>query len=267
MTPQPSHARATLALDGRVAVVTGAGTGIGSAIALGLARAGADVALHYRGHGGRASEIADQCRVVGRRAVVLKSDFSVDPAGAATIVEQAVEALGRVDILVNNAAVTTREEPFQEVTQAHLEETLAVNVTAPLLATQAAARHMVAQGSGGRIVNIGSVHSRVTNPNTTAYAVSKGALAALTQAAAVALGESGITVNCIAPGAVVVERYASVERFDEAWYVGRTPIGRLGTPDDVAAAVVFLATAQAGFVTGQTVFVDGGMSRRNPYLK
>jgi NAD(P)-dependent dehydrogenase (short-subunit alcohol dehydrogenase family) len=146
------------------------------------------------------------------------------------------------------------------------EEILAVNVTATFLATQAAARRMIAQANGGRIVNIGSVHARQSAPGMTAYEVSKGALGAMTFSTAVALGAYGITVNCVAPGAVVVERYADFE-YDPAWYISRTPVGRLGTPDDIAAAVVFLCSDAAAFITGETLFVDGGMTRRMPLVK
>ena len=162
-------------LVGRVAVVTGAGTGLGAAIARRLAEAGADVALHFRSHAGSVEAVADACRRVGVRALVLQADFATDPDGAARIVDETAAGLGRVDILVNNAAQTTETAPFEAMTRAFFEETLAVNVTAPFLATQAAARHMVDQGSGGRIVNIGSVHGRQSAPGYHAYETSKGA--------------------------------------------------------------------------------------------
>jgi len=253
-------------LAGRVAVVTGAGTGLGASIVRRLAGAGADVALHFRSHAASVEAVAEACRRIGVRALVLQADFATDPDGAARIVDEAAAGLGRVDILVNNAAQTTETASFEATTRAFFEETLAVNVTAPFLATQAAARHMAAQGSVGRVVNIGSVHGRQSAPGYHAYETSKGAISALTFSSAVALGELGITVNCVAPGVIVVERYDEYD-WDEAWYVSRTPVGRTGVPDDIAATVAFLCSDEAGFITGETIVVDGGMTRRMPLVR
>jgi len=248
-------------LTGRVAVVTGAGTGLGTAIARALAEAGADLLLHYRSSAASLDGIAADCRALGRRVDTEQADFAADPGLAARVVDAAVERLGRIDILVNNAAVTTKMAPFESLGRELFEETLAVNVTAPFLASQAAARHMAAAGRGGRIVNIGSVHARQSAPGAAAYETSKGGILALTAASAVSLGQYGITVNCVAPGAVVVERYDDLD-WDEAWYVGRTPVGRMGRPEDIAATVRFLASDEAGFISGETIYVDGGMTRR-----
>lgn len=251
---------------GRVAVVTGAGTGLGSAIARELATAGADLMLHYRSHAASVDAVAGDCRALGRRVAVAQGDFAADPGDAAAVVDAAAEQLGRVDILVNNAANTSDLEPVLEMRRGVFEGTLAVNVTAPFLAAQAAARRMVAQGTGGRIVNIGSVHGRQSAPRHTAYETSKGAIDALTFSMAVALGGNGITVNCVAPGAIVVERYEG-SGWDPDWFISRTPVGRNGRPEDVAAVVRFLCTDEAGFVTGETIYVDGGMTRRMPLVK
>jgi 3-oxoacyl-[acyl-carrier protein] reductase len=250
----------------RVAVVTGAGTGLGAAIARALAEDGADLLLHYRSHAVQIEAVADDCRRLGRRVEVEQADFAADPGAAASVVDAAAARLGRVDVLVNNAALTDPLAPFEEMSRELFEETIDVNVVAPFLASQAAARHMVAQGGGGRIINIGSVHGRQSAPAHTAYETSKGALDALTFSAAVALGAHGITVNCVAPGAVVVERYADVE-WDEAWYVSRTPVGRMGRPADISSLVRYLASDEAGFITGETIYVDGGMTRRMPLVK
>jgi NAD(P)-dependent dehydrogenase (short-subunit alcohol dehydrogenase family) len=250
----------------RVAVVTGAGTGLGAAIARALAQDGADLLLHYRSHPTEAEAVADRCRGIGRRVELEQADFAADPASAAGVVDAAAARLGRVDVLVNNAALTDRLAPFEEMPRELLEETLDVNVVAPFLATQAAARHMVAQGDGGRIINIGSVHGRQSAPAHTAYETSKGAIDALTFSTAVALGGHGITVNCVAPGAVVVERYGDVE-WDEDWYVSRTPVGRMGRPEDIGSIVRYLASPEAGFITGETIYVDGGMTRRMPLVR
>jgi 3-oxoacyl-[acyl-carrier protein] reductase len=253
-------------LMARVAVVTGAGTGLGGAISRALAEAGADLLLHYRSSSASIEDLAAECRAIGRRVEIERADFAADPGLAAAIVDAAVERLGRIDILVNNAAVTTKMAPFETLAREVFEETLAVNLTAPFLATQAAARHMIAAGRGGRIVNIGSVHARVSAPGAAAYEASKGGILALTAASAVALGQYGITVNCVAPGAIIVERYADLD-WDEAWFVSRTPVGRNGRPEDIAATVRFLAGDEAGFITGETIYVDGGMTRRMSLVK
>jgi len=174
-------------LMARVAVVTGAGTGLGGAISRALAESGADLLLHYRSSAASIEDLAAECRAMGRRVEIERADFAADPGLAAAIVDAAVERLGRIDILVNNAAVTTKMAPFETLAREVFEETLAVNVTAPFLATQAAARHMIAAGRGGRIVNIGSVHARVSAPGAAAYEASKGGILALTAASAVAL--------------------------------------------------------------------------------
>ncbi|MCI0581865.1 MAG: SDR family oxidoreductase [Chloroflexi bacterium] len=245
----------------RVAVVTGAGTGIGAAIAGALAAAGIDLLLHYREHGRTVEQFAETCRTSGRRVEVVQADFAVDPSLAGELVDTAVARLGRIDILVNNAAVTSKTAPLESLGRNLFEETLAVNLVAPFLAIQAAAPHMIAAGRGGRIVNIGSVHGRVVAPGFAAYEASKAGIASLTASAAIALGPHAITVNCVAPGSIVVERYAE-QPWDESWVVSRTPIGRTGTPDDIAAVVAFCVSEAAGFLTGETIYVDGGMTRR-----
>jgi 3-oxoacyl-[acyl-carrier protein] reductase len=253
-------------LMGRVAVVTGAGTGLGMAIARALAEAGADLLLHYRSSAASLEGVAAACRAMGRRVETRQADFAADPGLAAGVVDAAVARLGRIDILVNNAAVTTKMAPFESLSREVFEETLAVNVTAPFLASQAAARHMIAGGRGGRIINIGSVHARVSAPGAAAYETSKGGILALTAASAVGLGQHGITVNCVAPGAIVVERYEDLD-WDEDWFISRTPVGRNGRPEDIAATVRFLAGDAAGFISGETIYVDGGMTRRMSLVK
>jgi 3-oxoacyl-[acyl-carrier protein] reductase len=255
----------TSGLAGKVACITGAGTGLGARTARYLADAGADIAIHHFGAREQAESVANACRAVGRRAEVVLADFALDPGSAAEFVDESVRRLGRVDVLVNNAGVTTKKEPFETHSRALFEEIMAVNVTAAFLASQAAARHMIERGEGGRIINIGSVHARTSAPQRTAYETSKGALHALTFSTAVALGKYGITVNCVAPGAIQVE--TNVGAFDQDWYVSRTPVGRLGDAADVAAAVLFLAGGDASFITGETLYVDGGMTRRMALVK
>lgn len=253
-------------LMGRVAVVTGAGTGLGKAIARALAEAGADLLLHYRSSAASIDDVATECRALGRRVEIEQADFAADPGLAAMLVDRAVERLGRIDVLVNNAAVTTKMAPFESFSREVFEETLAVNLTAPFLATQAAARHMIAAGRGGRVINIGSVHARVSAPGAAAYETSKGGILALTATSAISLGPHAITVNCVAPGVIVVERYDDLD-WDEDWYISRTPVGRNGRPEDIAGIVRFLAGDEAGFISGETIYVDGGMTRRMSLVK
>lgn len=252
-------------LQGRVAVVTGAATGLGAAIARMLASSGADLMLQYRSHADSVETVAADCRGHGRRVGTYQADFAADPGSAAATVEAAFKLFGRVDILVNNAAVTTTSAPLLTHEQGAFERVMDVNVVAPFLATQAAARHMVAAGYG-RIINIGSVHARQSAPGMSAYEASKGAITAFTASTAIELGAHGITANCVAPGAVLVERYDEVE-WDEAWFVSRTPVGRMGQPDDLARMVCYLASEQAGFISGETIHIDGGMTRRMPLVK
>ena len=252
-------------LSGRVAVVTGAGTGLGAATSRMLAAAGADLMLHYRSHADWLEAVVSDVRASGRRVEVVQADLAADGGAAARIVDTAAERLGRVDILVNNAAVTTQSAPVAGLERPALEEVLDVNVVAPFLAAQAAAPHMRRVGAG-RIINIGSVHAIQSAPGMAAYEASKGAITALTQSLAIELGPLGITANCVAPGAVVVERYADAD-IDEDWYIARTPVGRMGEPDDIASTICFLASDQAGFITGETIVVDGGMTRRMPLVK
>lgn len=248
-------------------MVTGAGTGIGARLAVRLAEAGADLAIHCDSSREQAEGVAATCRGLGRRAEVLQASFALDPRSAAEVIQGAYAKLGRVDVLVNNAGVTSKKAPLMEHSLELFEEIMAVNVTAVWLAAQAAARCMIQRGGGGRIINVGSVHARQSAPGRSAYEASKGAVHSLTASLAIELGEHRITVNCVAPGAVEVERNAEFMRENEAWYVSRTPLGRLGTPDDVASVVVFLAGDGASFITGETIFVDGGVTRRLPLVR
>ena len=252
-------------LTGRVAVVTGAATGLGAATSRMLAGAGADLVLHYRSHVEWLDAVVADVKAAGRRVETVQADFAIDEEAPARVIEAAAERLGRVDILVNNAAVTNPGASVADLERDALAEVLDVNVTAPFLAAQAAARHMAVVGAG-RIINIGSVHAIQSAPGNAAYEASKGAITALTASLAIELGPLGITANCVAPGAVVVERYAGLD-LDDDWYISRTPVGRMGRPDDIASTICFLASDQAGFITGQTIVVDGGMTKRMPLVR
>ncbi|MGW6733733.1 SDR family oxidoreductase [Streptomyces sp. NPDC055013] len=238
-------------LHGKVALVTGAGRGIGAATALRLARDGADVAVTYVNGKEAAEEVVRAVEALGRRAVALRAD-SADAAEAAGAVERTVEELGGLDVLVNNAGVGVLG-PLEGLSLADVDRVLAVNVRGVFLTSQAAAARM---GAGGRIITIGScMVQRVPGPGGTLYATSKSALIGLTKALARELGPRGITANVIHPGPIDTDMnpadgpYAS----DQA---ALTALGRFGTADEVASMVAYLAGAD--YVTGTEFAVDGG---------
>lgn len=253
-------------LGGKVAVVSGAGSGIGLGTARRLALQGADLFLHYRTFRPQMDKVVSEIRDSGRRVETVAADFASDPGLAAAVVEEAVSRYGRVDILVNNAAVVLKHAFLEECSRELFEEHMAVNVTAVFLALQTAARHMVARGQGGRIINISSIQARVTSERDPSYTAAKGAVESLTYAAAVRLGRHGITVNAVAPGAIEVEHSVLDTSIDRTIQIGKTPMGRLGNAEDIAALIAYLAGDEASYITGEVVTVDGGVTRRLSYL-
>lgn len=243
-------------LDGHAALVTGAGRGVGKGIAIELARAGCRVAVNYEAEPEFAEETVAQVRAQGVDALALRADVR-EAAAVGAMIDQVAKRFGRLDLLVNNAGVQTWQ-PFLEVGEADWDRTIDTNLKGTFLCTQAAARHMAAHG-GGSIVNIGSGCNKLPFPNLAAYSASKAGIEMLTRAAAIELGPLGIRVNCVAPGAIEVERTRLESPDYAARWGGITPLGRVGTPADVGRAVVFLASDAASFCTGQTVWVDGGL--------
>jgi NAD(P)-dependent dehydrogenase (short-subunit alcohol dehydrogenase family) len=249
--------------DGQVVLVTGGTRGIGKEIAAGFARRGARVALNYYVEPERAEEAVRELEDLGTEAAAFEGDVGVR-ADVERVVAAAVERFGRLDVLVNNAGIQTWT-PFLDVTDDEWDRVIRTNLKGCFLCTQAAARVMKERG-GGAIVNIGSGCNRVPFPALVAYTASKGGIEMLTKVAAVELAPHGIRVNCVAPGAVDVER-TRAELDDYAGTFGKmTPLGRVGTPADIAAAVVFMAGRHASFVTGQTLWVDGGLFTQPPWL-
>jgi NAD(P)-dependent dehydrogenase (short-subunit alcohol dehydrogenase family) len=249
-------------LTGKVAVVTGAGSGLGLQTAVRLAQQGADLFLHYRTKRPRMAEAMAEMRQSGRQVEALSADFAADPGLAAQVVQSAIARFGKVDILVNNAAVVLKREVLEDYPRDLFEEYLAVNVTSVFLALQAAARHMIERGAGGRIINLSSILSRVTTEDFVGYAAAKGAINSLTYSAAVRLGKHGITVNAVAPGAIQVERSARHTDAELASWFRRIPMGRMGRADDIASLITFLASDEASYITGEVITVDGGVTRR-----
>ena len=248
-------------LEGRAALVTGAATGIGRAIARSLAQEGCRVAINYIGAPDQADDTVRELAGIGVDAFAVKADVRM--AGAVrAMMDAAAARFGRLDVLVNNAAVQ-REGAFLDVTEDDWDLVIDTNLKGCFLCTQAAARHMIASG-GGSIVNIGSGCNHVPFPRLVSYTASKGGIEMLTKVAALSLAPHQIRVNCVAPGAILVER----TRHELPDYAGQfakiTPMGRIGMPDDVADAVVFLASDASRFITGQTIGVDGGLFTQPP---
>ncbi|MEW2190250.1 SDR family NAD(P)-dependent oxidoreductase [Streptomyces microflavus] len=237
----------------RAALVTGGSRGIGAATALRLAEAGVDVAITYVQDEEGARAVVAKIEGTGRRGVALRCD-AADADGAAGAVHGAADALGRLDVLVNNAGIGVLG-PIAALSDAEVERVLAVNVRAVFLACRAAADRLA---DGGRIISVGTALSRFAGgPGSTLYTMSKSALAGLTRPLARELGPRGITVNLIQPGPVDTDLNPAGGPFAEGQRAA-TALGRFGTPDEVASVVAYLASADAAFITGTEVVVDGG---------
>jgi NAD(P)-dependent dehydrogenase (short-subunit alcohol dehydrogenase family) len=244
-------------LSGRVALVTGASKGVGKGIALELARAGCDVAVNYRSDQAGAAATAGEVAALGRRAIAIPADVA-RASDVQAMVRAVREAFGRLDVLVNNAGVQTWSS-LMDLRESDWDKVIDTNLKGCFLCTQAAAALM---GAGGAIINIGSGCNRWPFPKLVDYTASKGGIEMFTKSAAVELGARGIRVNCVAPGAIEIER-TKTELADYAGTWARfTPLGRVGQPADVGHAVVFLASEASSFITGQTIWVDGGLFTR-----
>jgi NAD(P)-dependent dehydrogenase (short-subunit alcohol dehydrogenase family) len=242
--------------ESRVALVTGASKGVGRGIALGLARAGWGVIVNFQADRAGAEQTAEQVRAAGAKAWLAQGDVG-QSADVDRIFAQAREWTPSLECLVNNSGVQTWAS-LLELDEERFDRTIRTNVKGSFLCTQRAARWMKETG-GGSIINIGSGANRTPFPNLVDYCISKGGIDQLTRVAAVELGPHRIRVNCVAPGAIEIERTRE-ESPDYAATWGRiTPLGRVGQVSDVAAAVVFLADKSAEFITGQTLYVDGGL--------
>jgi 3-oxoacyl-[acyl-carrier protein] reductase len=242
-------------LAGKRALVTGASRGIGAAIALALAEKGADVAITYERSADRATEVVRAIEAKGRRALAIQADSS-DPAAVKRSVDEAVAAFGGLDILVNNAAIALYAT-IADISVEDIDALLAVNVRSPMLAAQAAIPHLK---QGGRIVTIGSAGAeRIVGDGATAYFMTKSALHSFTRGLARELGSRDITVNLVQPGSTDTDMNPANGDFAE-FQRSLSPLGRYGTPGDVAAAVAFLATPAARHITGTILTVDGGQT-------
>ncbi|HOX39593.1 MAG TPA: glucose 1-dehydrogenase [Candidatus Brocadiia bacterium] len=246
-------------LTGKAAVVTGGNRGIGAAIARALAAAGADVAVVYRSREAEAEMIRREIEASGRKCRLFRQDLA-DTAALPGLMDRIAAECGRIDILVNNAGMASLE-PFDRTTPESFEKTMRVNLAAPFFLAQQAALRMIRQGGGGRIVNISSTNGLVAEAHLAAYNASKGGLELLTKSLAIELAPHGITVNSVAPGLIETEIGGDfpLEREFKAHACEHIPLGRYGTPAEVAGAVVYLTSEAGRYVTGQHIVIDGGL--------
>ena len=248
-------------LQGKVAVVTGAGTGIGQAIAVAFAQNGASVVVDYVGKASVSKATIEKIQSMGGHSIGVEADVSL-PEEVNGLIQKTVAVFGKLDIFVNNAGVEKKiafvDYPLQE-----WEKIVAVNLTGPFLCSQAAAKQMILQASGGRIINISSIHEDLPMPTNAPYCASKGGLRMLMRTIAVELAPHQITVNNIGPGAVHTPIDSDVESDAPMndQILAEIPMRRWGKPEEIAKLAVYLASDDAAYVTGSTYFIDGGMLR------
>jgi 3-oxoacyl-[acyl-carrier protein] reductase len=243
-------------MEGRVALVTGGGRGIGRAIAVGLAEKGARLAISYRSNDVTAEETAELVRQAGAECETFKGDVAF-PEDVEALVKGVGEAFGPVEILVNNAG-TRRDNILLRMKDAEFDEVIATNLKGMYLCTRAVLRGMV-RARWGRIVSISSVVGLVGNAGQANYAASKAGMIGFTKSVAREVANRGITVNAVAPGYVETELTEELSESVKGWILGQVPAGRFGEPEEIAEVVAFLASEGAAYITGQTITVDGGM--------
>ena len=255
-----------MTLKGKVAIVTGGNSGIGAAIVLALAEQGASVIIDYIAHPDKTEALIKQAAAVGGQAFGVKADVS-QITDLQMLIDATVKQYGHVDIMVNNAGIETRTS-ILDTTEKQYEKVLEVNLKSAFFGTQIAAKQMIKQGNGGRIINITSVHEDWPMPGNIAYCLSKGGMRMLTRTAAMELAKYNILVVGVGPGAVATPINVStmndpalMKKLDAA-----IPLGRMAKPEEIANVVTFLAGDGASYVTATSIFVDGGMMHQSPGL-
>ncbi len=248
-------------LAGKVAIVTGSGSGIGQSIAIRFASEGATVVVDYRNHIEQAQDTKSKAEAVGGKAITIQADVSI-LTDTQNLVDQAYKQLGRCDILVNNAGIEI-ESPFWDVTEAAYDAVLNVNLKGAFFLTQAFVRRLRDAKLPGRVINISSVHEDMVFPHFSTYCASKGGIRMLMRDLAVELGPLNITVNNIAPGAIAtpINTKLLANKPELNALLANIPLGRMGTPEEVAGLALFLASDDGAYCTGSTYILDGGLIR------
>ena len=244
-------------LTGKVALVTGGGRGLGRAIALALAHQGADVGVNYRSNAESAADVVAEIKTMGRAAIPIQGDTSAGREACEAIVKATIDEFGKVDILVNNAGIT-RDNLMMRMDEEEWDSVLDTNLSGPFWMTRAIARPML-KARSGRIINMSSVAGRMGNVGQSNYASAKAGLIGLTKSVARELASRGITCNAIAPGLIETELTADLPAAAREFVINSTPLGYIGSVEDVAAAAVYFASDESRYVTGQVLGVDGGM--------
>jgi len=253
-------------LKNKVAIVTGGNSGIGKAIALELARQGANIVIDYISHPEATEELEQQICALGDQAIGVEADVS-NVADLQKLVDTAVAKFGRLDVMVNNAGIETRTSVL-DTTEEQYDKVLDINLKSAFFGTQLAARQMLKQGGGGRIINITSVHEDWPMPGNTAYCLSKGGVRMLTRTAGVELAPHNILIVGVGPGAVATPINVSTMK-DPALLAkldAAIPLGRMAKPEEIATVVAFLAGDGASYITATTIFADGGIMQSSPGL-
>jgi 3-oxoacyl-[acyl-carrier protein] reductase len=251
------QAAGTLPLAGRVALVTGSSRGIGRATALRLAQMGADVAINYRNDQAGAQAVVAEIEALGRRSVATQADVSLE-ADVTRMGTEIESALSAITILVNNAG-TTSDQLLLRMTAEQFDQVIATNLRSAFLCSKMALRAMM-KARWGRIVNVSSISGLTGQMGQANYAASKAGLIALTKSIAREVGSRNITANAVAPGFVPTELTSTLAEEWRDYYLKLTPLARFGTAEEVAATIAFLCSPEAGFITGQTIAIDGGIS-------
>ncbi len=243
-------------LTGKNAVVTGGGRGIGSAVCVKLAEMGANVVVNYAGNSEAAEKTAELCRAKGVKAIAVKADVSV-AAEATALIEKSITEFGSIDVLVNNAGVT-RDNLIMRMSEEDFDAVINTNLKGAFLCTKTACRPMMKQRFG-RIINIGSVVGGHGNAGQCNYAASKAGLVGFSMSMAKEFASKGVTVNVVAPGYIETDMTEVLSDTIKEQIKSGIPLGRLGAPEDIANAVAFLASPNSSYITGQTLYIDGGM--------
>ena len=251
-----------MTLEGKVALVTGSSQGIGQVVAAYLAKEGADIVIDYRSHPDGAKETLAKVETAGRKGHIVQADLSL-VNNVRKLVAEGVQHFGRLDILVNNAGIDGKNSDFWNITEADYDAVLNINLKGTFFTTQAFVQHLIETKRTGKIINISSVHEEMAFPHFTSYCASKGGVKMMMRNLAVELGPMGITINNIAPGAI--ETPINTKLLNDPVKLNslkqNIPLGRLGTPNDIAPMVAFLASSATDYVTGATFYVDGGLIR------